>query len=459
MVYTFAQLKATVLHKLGGEPDARISAGLIVNRALAYLQGYHAWTWLQSMESLSLVAGQDHVDLPADFGRLIELQPDPTGLLLRQATPRELMIAGAGEGGPLHWMLGTAAVTGPTVVPARILLLAPAPAANQDGALTVLYERRLPAFPSLDSDLTADTHVAEIPEEFQDALYHLCRAFAGTMEVATEDPDWKLAIALLDQAKAIDTPDPAAITREAAPGTFRWLKDAVRQKLQPGSRLSASLIVNRALAYLKNYWSWSWLEATASLNLAAGQSSLPLPADFGSLVELVGNQQLLIRQSDARGLMLARSANAPALLSLHWMLGTAAQSDPTAPAKSVLLLAPTPTANLTDALSLYYRRELAGFPNVDGDTSSDANVPAIPASLFQTLATLCRAMAGSWEANPLDPEWQMAEAELRRAVVADQRAHPEPIGRMRGTLGHRHDLADRMDMALYAGPMDLEGLP
>lgn len=76
---TFADYKAEVRHALGSPADADmdILSGTIVNDALQHLATLHPWRWLiTGPQTLSVVAGQNYVELPADFGQLESLSHD-----------------------------------------------------------------------------------------------------------------------------------------------------------------------------------------------------------------------------------------------------------------------------------------------------------------------------------------------------------------------------------------------
>ncbi len=74
---TFASYKAEVLHALGNPAtaDMDITAGAIVNDALTHISAMHQWQWKSTGHvNLSIVADQDYVELPADYGSIIALQ-------------------------------------------------------------------------------------------------------------------------------------------------------------------------------------------------------------------------------------------------------------------------------------------------------------------------------------------------------------------------------------------------
>jgi len=56
VIYTFTQLQDAVSHVLGGAPDSRAPASLIVNRALSYLVKKRPWRWRQKSMSLDFVS-------------------------------------------------------------------------------------------------------------------------------------------------------------------------------------------------------------------------------------------------------------------------------------------------------------------------------------------------------------------------------------------------------------------
>src|SRR4051812_10094339 len=78
--YTFAQLKAAAGHavaKVDASGTAQFatgnSAAFVVNNALSYLCNFAPWEWRTAYATLSTINAQAYVDLPADFGELVDL--------------------------------------------------------------------------------------------------------------------------------------------------------------------------------------------------------------------------------------------------------------------------------------------------------------------------------------------------------------------------------------------------
>jgi len=77
---TFADYKAEVLYALGLESNQdsqldELKAERIVNDALEFVADLHAWSWLETgQQSLDIVADQDYVELPEDYGAMIGVE-------------------------------------------------------------------------------------------------------------------------------------------------------------------------------------------------------------------------------------------------------------------------------------------------------------------------------------------------------------------------------------------------
>lgn len=197
LTYTFGQLKNAAAHALGGNPDSRISKGLIVNRALNHLVNAHPWPWRVVLATLNYTVDVNTIELPADFGEIIRL----TGQAAKYSVIRQLDASafinlrnfGVTDTLYLGYLLTVAAQTVPTVAPRWVLQIAPTPSASLTDALAILYRKLLPTFPTDDSLTTADLYVAPIPAGQHDTLYALVRAFAVSMEENAQTPEWALA--------------------------------------------------------------------------------------------------------------------------------------------------------------------------------------------------------------------------------------------------------------------------
>lgn len=222
--------------------------------------------------------------------------------------------------------------------------------------------------------------------------------------------------------------------------TFLQLKQAVAHALggDPDARISKGLIVNRAINHLTNAHPWRWRLTTANLSYVASTGDIPLPADFGELVEVRGNaaKYTLVRPITAQQLLDIRTFGVIDSLFLGYMVsgGTQAAGATSAPTY-VLRVAPIPSAALTDALSIVYRRDPATFITDDSLTTDDAKYPDIPPGQHDTLYTLCRAFGRRMEEGEQGggtTDWQMAQVMLKRDMDADARAAPPDHGFMRG---------------------------
>lgn len=197
LIYTFAQLKNAAAHVLGGNPDSRISKGLIVNRALNHLVNAHPWPWRQVITTLDYVQDVNTIDLPADFGEIISLTgKEAKYSAIRQLQAHEfLQLRNFGVTDTLYlgYLLTIKAQSPATAAPLWQIQIAPTPSAGLAGALYLLYRKLLPMFVVDDAATTDDTKVAPLPAGQHDTLYALVRAFASAMEENAETPEWQIA--------------------------------------------------------------------------------------------------------------------------------------------------------------------------------------------------------------------------------------------------------------------------
>lgn len=197
LYYTFAQLKAAAAHVLGGNPDSRISKGLIVNRAINHLQNAHQWRWREVTTTINFVASEGDIVLPSDFGEMIELLGNAAKYTaLKQVTPHELLILrvhGVMDSLFLGWLTAIGAQVSPTAPPAYVLRVAPIPATSITDALYIHYRKVITGFTTDDNDTADDAKVPAIPVPQHDTLYQLVRAFASAMEEDPQNAEWQLA--------------------------------------------------------------------------------------------------------------------------------------------------------------------------------------------------------------------------------------------------------------------------
>jgi len=167
---TFADYKAEVLFCLGLESDEasqldEFKPERIVNDAIEYVADLHPWRWLQTGEQqLDIVANQDYVELPADFGALIALEhADGFTRTMIPTTWDELLRMrqdSINDWSRSYWYvvnLGNVEVGEEDAgLSLPTLNLYPTPAENATGAIKLVYRRFL-------RRLTADTDRPQWP--------------------------------------------------------------------------------------------------------------------------------------------------------------------------------------------------------------------------------------------------------------------------------------------------------
>lgn len=187
--YTFLQLKTAVTHALGGAPDVNVSTAEIVNGALSWLTGLHAWRWKSKAAVLTLIAAQNFVALPTDFDELVSVRK--TGDATNRIAPASIdAIIEARQTGAnasmtgLWFCLDWTPQTGVTLEPTPILQLYPTPSTSP-GTLTLEYNRQIPK-------LSGDTDIPDVPSAYHELIKVACRAYALRIDGQMAGSDWEL---------------------------------------------------------------------------------------------------------------------------------------------------------------------------------------------------------------------------------------------------------------------------
>lgn len=145
--------------------------------------------------------------------------------------------------------------------------------------------------------------------------------------------------------------------------------DTIRHALHgrdPSSPLSPMGIVNDAGAHLVNMHPWRWLERyTDTLAFVAGQNYVTLPTDFEDVISDAETPRVYgITMTDLATVARERAAGTsgrPWCGALTYLPFTSAAT----PAAQVLAVAPTPAANESNAVAMFYR---AGWVAAQDDT-------------------------------------------------------------------------------------------
>jgi hypothetical protein len=200
---TFAQLKSEAEHAIGGVPDARTSSARVVNAALEYLCTIFDWSWRVTITTLSLTNAVGQVDLPDDFGDLIDLVGSTVArdTAVRKADPatiNRVRVFGITSNFSLVYFLGQKSQTAVTAPGKRVLEIAPLPTADLADALYLTYRKLIPT-------LSGDTDVPNIPYGYFELLRRLVRAIAVSDTIQQAGHDWQLFNSMLIDYKAADT--------------------------------------------------------------------------------------------------------------------------------------------------------------------------------------------------------------------------------------------------------------
>lgn len=144
MALTLSECRLLIQHALKGrDPDSRLDAVRITNRAGTWFVGCYPWGWLERpVASLNFAAGQAFVSLPTDFGEIRSVGVNNLVGAFYMTTADEinrLRTASVDASGINFWGAVTytaGSVSGP---PIPILEVYPTPAATQLAALSLYY--------------------------------------------------------------------------------------------------------------------------------------------------------------------------------------------------------------------------------------------------------------------------------------------------------------------------------
>ncbi|WP_428936916.1 hypothetical protein [Fontivita pretiosa] len=172
---TFQQLKNEAQHAIGGTPDSLVTLDSLVNGALEHFCQVHPWQWRIVLATLNTVGGVGEIDLPADFGELIDLVGFQLKLTaVRKASHQTVVrvrVHGLSSDQSLVYYLGQKAQATPGTVPVRQLVIAPVPTTSTTNALYLTYRRLIPT-------LTNNTDVPAVPYGMFELLRWLVRGWA-----------------------------------------------------------------------------------------------------------------------------------------------------------------------------------------------------------------------------------------------------------------------------------------
>lgn len=179
-----AAYKAIVEQTIGATPSTGFTTTEIVNDALKHLETMHSWNWLMAgPRSLSLTAGQNYVELPADFAEMESLQYP--GTFVRSMLPttlielemlRSIQVFPPAFAYYYATNLGAIDQTNPEDgLSVPTLELFPTPQSDEIDALTIWYRRKV-------SNLSSDTDVPQFPDWIEPMFVQIVRHYAYLYE-------------------------------------------------------------------------------------------------------------------------------------------------------------------------------------------------------------------------------------------------------------------------------------
>lgn len=241
--YTFKDLKNAVEFAAAGSLDQgvtppRVSSGQIVNRAISYLEAAFPWSWLRAITTLDLNANVSTLTLPSGLSEIMGLQTtaNPNWVVVRRVSPDEYMryLAYPFQGVLRVYMtLGMAPVTDAGTERLKQIAVAPVPTTNQTAALRLMYIRSIFRFVTDATDTSQDDYLADVPQNIQDVLMSLCRAFAISTEDEQVGSAWQeakdiLAQAIAQEQRSDEQSDsaPASTMRHNVPRRYTWYENS-----------------------------------------------------------------------------------------------------------------------------------------------------------------------------------------------------------------------------------------
>jgi hypothetical protein len=224
---TFLQLKNLAQHALGGNPDALLSKGYIVNEAIRFLYDAHPWSWRRKIAALAATASSPLIPLPTDFEMLEALKfPSASTSQVQMVDATDLLDL-IQQNASYSNRLFVALIAGDTTNDYRMQLRAyPVPAASNASYLNAVYLAGFTRFTENDASTTDDTKLPPVPLAFSGALGSLVRAKAISEEIDPANAHWQLAAQQLELLIAKE--------RHAAPPTTHTMQTSQRAAMDAG---------------------------------------------------------------------------------------------------------------------------------------------------------------------------------------------------------------------------------
>lgn len=135
-------------HALGKTPATGHDLYSTLNEAGRHLFSMHEWGWChQGPYTLATISGQEYIDLPDDFGTVVQLyQPTTTVNSLQTVTLQELALlrqASVGTGAFAYSIAFTSSAPAANagLAPTKRALIYPAPSADGTPSISMIYRR------------------------------------------------------------------------------------------------------------------------------------------------------------------------------------------------------------------------------------------------------------------------------------------------------------------------------
>lgn len=180
-------------HALGKTPDSRHDLVLTLNRAGRALTTRFSWSWrMHASATITGTASQNYIGLPAAFAQLVSVTAALTSGYTVGITTiddiERMRAEGSSVAGGIWWLAfgDWAAPVSSSVNRVQRVAIYPTPATGSEPSFTLKYKAKWVDFAgsasALTSGATGTTLVPNIPDEFESALIHKCRALAMQTE-------------------------------------------------------------------------------------------------------------------------------------------------------------------------------------------------------------------------------------------------------------------------------------
>lgn len=396
-----------------------------------------SWTFLKANATLAITNGTATYDLPTDLATMsgdfnfVTTATDKLRIArVSYETLSAMKASLAATGNPKYFCISQKASTGGSTKSRYEVTFYPTPTSNEN--LTYRYVRS-PAVLSTSSVNAAGS------EQHTPTIVAACRSVAEERKQGTQGQEWQKFMGLLaasvktDRQLQDDKEESWETSAEPEYGSFLWLKREVAICLYKQPNLSAlNNAQNRecdadvrsglarfyappALSPDEQPWSWTFLNASATINITTPTTTYDLPTDLVTMsgdftYSAAGTDRLRIQRVSYEDLMAMQSSNPTSGNPKYFAISQKASTGGATKSRYEVIFFPTPSANVTVSYR-YVRSPSALSTSSIYPLGSEQHTPAIVAAC----RSVCEERTGS-----AGPEWQKFMAILSASIKADR---------------------------------------